>query len=852
MLTPRLDVPPCDSAAALSLARDLGMSFPVGQVLVRRGIGDRRGRARVAGGAATSIRRRRSAGAGRRGRGDAAPRRGRDADHRPRRLRRRRRDVDGDPRARAARGRRRRRLVPAVARRGRLRAGGRDGRAARRARDQAAGHDRLRDHRGRRGRAGARRSGSTSSSPTTTRRAPTAGCPTRRSSTRRSAATRARTCAPAASPTRSRARCWRRRATTRRSRWPTSTSSRWRRSPTASRCVGENRRLVRPGPGGAGADREARPARADARRARRPDAGRRARARLPARRRGSTPPAGCTAPTRRWSCCSPTTRTRAREIAEELDRANADRRFVEQRIRFEAEAQVAELGEQPAYVLWADGWHAGVIGIVASRIAERHHRPVVMIALREGEAEGTGLRAARSRRSTCLVVLTRAPRTCSATAATAPPRAARSRARRWRRSGRRSARTPRRCCAPEDLVPVERVDAVVSGDELGTGPGRGARAAGAVRDRQPVGVAARPGRAAGRPAGRWRRASTSASRSRPAGSGRAPSPSGWARCPRAPPTAACTRPSRWSSTSGRARSSRASSCASSCPRPSEAPELVGEPDVGSAEWSELVLAAATVRARWSRSARRRRRRGAIRARRRAARRAAPPQPATLAAAAARALARSGSGGGAPSATGAAPAWPGRSPRSSTPASRCSSSPPTARPARAQLTGRLGGFAITSWDALERDPALADGYHHVVALDPPLHPDQQAVLTAGDPTRMAHLAWGEPELRYSRDVLDRDTALRPALVGAYRALRDGRIAARRARPPARARRGPPARRPGRARPRRRRSRRRHRLGPAGPAHGPGALAGLRRRRAPPRGGDGMADQRERDERQPRAA
>jgi single-stranded-DNA-specific exonuclease len=38
MLTPRLHVPPCDSAAALALARDLGMSFPVGQALVRRGI----------------------------------------------------------------------------------------------------------------------------------------------------------------------------------------------------------------------------------------------------------------------------------------------------------------------------------------------------------------------------------------------------------------------------------------------------------------------------------------------------------------------------------------------------------------------------------------------------------------------------------------------------------------------------------------------------------------------------------------------------------------------------------------------------------------------------------------------
>src|SRR5207244_2562144 len=34
------DVPPCSSAAALALARDLGVSFPVAQVLVRRGLGD--------------------------------------------------------------------------------------------------------------------------------------------------------------------------------------------------------------------------------------------------------------------------------------------------------------------------------------------------------------------------------------------------------------------------------------------------------------------------------------------------------------------------------------------------------------------------------------------------------------------------------------------------------------------------------------------------------------------------------------------------------------------------------------------------------------------------------------------
>src|SRR4029079_9162171 len=85
---------------------------------------------------------------------------------------------------------------------------------------------------------------------------------------------------------------------------------------------------------------------------------------------------------------------RAKAVAAELDAVNVERRDVESRILFEAEAQVAEQraalgGADPsAYVLAADGWHPGVIGIVASRIAERHHRPAVLIAL-EGE-EGTG------------------------------------------------------------------------------------------------------------------------------------------------------------------------------------------------------------------------------------------------------------------------------------------------------------------------------------------------------------------------------------------------------------------------------------------------------------------------------
>ncbi len=95
---------------------------------------------------------------------------------------------------------------------------------------------------------------------------------------------------------------------------------------------------------------------------------------------------------------------RARQIARELDDANAERRRVELGIRLEAEAQMDALGEQPAYVIAGEGWHPGVIGIVASRLVERSRRPVLLLA---GEGErAAGLRAAAWRASTCSRALT--------------------------------------------------------------------------------------------------------------------------------------------------------------------------------------------------------------------------------------------------------------------------------------------------------------------------------------------------------------------------------------------------------------------------------------------------------------
>ncbi len=81
---------------------------------------------------------------------------------------------------------------------------------------------------------------------------------------------------------------------------------------------------------------------------------------------------------------------RAEQIARELDAANFERRQIERRIRFEAEAQMAELGPREAYVLAGESWHPGVIGIVASRLVEQSGRPVVMVAFDGERGRGSG------------------------------------------------------------------------------------------------------------------------------------------------------------------------------------------------------------------------------------------------------------------------------------------------------------------------------------------------------------------------------------------------------------------------------------------------------------------------------
>jgi single-stranded-DNA-specific exonuclease len=84
----------------------------------------------------------------------------------------------------------------------------------------------------------------------------------------------------------------------------------------------------------------------------------------------------------------------ADRLAGELETLNRDRQAVEDRILREALAQVAEWPEakqrRRGYVLAGEDWHRGVIGIVASRLVERFHRPVVLIAGGEDEWTGSG------------------------------------------------------------------------------------------------------------------------------------------------------------------------------------------------------------------------------------------------------------------------------------------------------------------------------------------------------------------------------------------------------------------------------------------------------------------------------
>ena len=155
---------------------------------------------------------------------------------------------------------------------------------------------------------------------------------------------------------------------------------------------------------------------------------------------------------------------RAAQVAHELDRVNRERRQVEIGIRFQAQAQMAELGQRAAYVLAGDGWHPGVIGIVASRLVESSGRPVVLIALDGDTGRGSGRSVEGfdllAGLTACQEHLLRygGHRAAAGLEIERPSVGA--------FAGALGAHAER-VISPADLLAVERVDAIVDGGELG-------------------------------------------------------------------------------------------------------------------------------------------------------------------------------------------------------------------------------------------------------------------------------------------------------------------------------------------------------------------------------------------------
>jgi single-stranded-DNA-specific exonuclease len=406
---------------------------------------------------------------------------------------------------------------------------------------------------------------------------------------------------------------------------------------------------------------------------------------------------------------------RAEAIAEELDRVNVERRAVEQRMLWEADAQAREQAGAYAIVVAAEGWHPGVAGIVASKLVERHHRPAVVIAL-DGQT-GTG-----SARSITPFDLLGGLNACAEhlerhgghrAAAGLEIRADEIEA------FRAALDAHARCVlSAEDLIPVQRVDAIAAGGDLGHA------LAEELERLQPFGHG-NPSVALLLPAARLRDP-------RAMGDGgqhvRFTVESGGVRArgvafgcdgrmPVDPETpadviAALELDGWGGSVEPRLVLRHAQPCAPA------AITVVGEPEPDS--WLRAALAPPATPA---------------------------PAPAVRPAPADR-RDRGVAGTLAALVAGGEPVL-----------AVCADVP-------ARLPGlrtRLGGFALCSWAALEADPALAAPYAHVVAIDPPASRAALAHVTV--------LAWGRPELDFAVQIHEREYRLRDPLTALYRALRD---------------------------------------------------------------------------------
>lgn len=422
-------------------------------------------------------------------------------------------------------------------------------------------------------------------------------------------------------------------------------------------------------------------------------------------------------------------RERARAVAAELDAVNAERRDVETRIRFEAEALVADHPDGKALVLASEGWHPGVIGIVASRIAERHHRPAILIALDGEEGSGSGRSIKRFDLLGGLHAASGHLLRYGGHKAAAGLTIACDEVEAFREAFLAHADE---VLSEDDLVPEVRIDAVAQGDALSLDLAEELQqlapfgmANPAVSLLVPAATMSDP-RALGSE-GRHITFTLSAggARSRCVAFGC----NGELPVDEAEPADAAVRLEidRFNgSVSPRLILRQAKPCA---PRgidvlaePAFADGLRRELERDLTAWAGEAAAAATLRA-------------------------GPPGSR---------LVRDLRGTGIAGLLGDLVA---------------SGEPVLAvtahAPHRAKALGpRVGGFAVTSWAALEDDPGLAAPFPHLVAVDPPSRP----LLDHPEGEGWTHLAWGAPELDFAVRIHEWDFNLREPLTAVYRALR----------------------------------------------------------------------------------
>lgn len=439
---------------------------------------------------------------------------------------------------------------------------------------------------------------------------------------------------------------------------------------------------------------------------------------------------------------------RAEAIARELDAVNADRRATEQRITWEADALAKEMGERSAYVLAAPGWHAGVIGIVASKIVERHNRPTIMLALDPQDADAPAHGSGRSIPGFDLLgaleatgehLLTYGGHRAAAGLSILPRQVPA-----FREAIEQHAAE---LLTAELLTPLERVDAVVSGTDLSLDLAERLQALAPFGNGNPdvrlyVAAASFDGVRAMGEGGQHVRFNVSSGGARASAvafgcDGRIPGADG-------SPVDASFKLERnvWNGVvEPRLVLQHGVSCA---PPPIH---VLGEPD----DYLTAVLMELDRELEEP---------GDELAERDA------ELLAELEAAAARELVDRR--GWSPLATIAdAQAAAGREHPILV---VCADAPRRL----AALSGRRGGFALISHDSLLDEPELLGDFEHVVVLDPPVAPVQQQLSRVG--TGYTHLAWGEAELRFAQQMHELEYGLRASLVTLYRALRErGRVA-----------------------------------------------------------------------------